>query len=349
MRWPVVTLVALAWGCTLVRKQQGNVEVVLPLQSCIDADNVTLFRQFTWDYVGGKRTVWPYVGSPYPPGSYDVSTWAAVAAQDTIKLNFGGGADKHPRTYFVGYVAIEALDRKEQTMGGHCSSAFPSCGSYCVCYDPSGPIPLANNSVAQILCEHVFEHIPAAELPGLLVEFHRVLRPGGWVRIAVPDYGHPRQIKFMEEGLRLGQPDSTNRRHITFTNYAMMRDLAFASPFGGGIFYEFWDDIGGAVHHVSLPLSFKMGLVKRSSIHNAHHRRSGGRPRPSRSTSVVFDLVKREPSGNTREKLPDTNHMLRYYEHPSFGLGRKRRGAYLRAEQKKRSASMTGIRDGHFA
>ena len=69
------TLVALAWGCTLVRKQQGNVEVVLPLQSCIDADNVTLFRQFTWDYVGGKRTVWPYVGSPYPPGSYDVSTW----------------------------------------------------------------------------------------------------------------------------------------------------------------------------------------------------------------------------------------------------------------------------------
>ena len=66
-------------GCTLVRKRGTRVEVVLPLRSCIEADNVTFFRSFTWDFVGGERAAWPYVGSPYPPGAYDVSTWAAVA------------------------------------------------------------------------------------------------------------------------------------------------------------------------------------------------------------------------------------------------------------------------------
>ena len=78
---------------------------------------MTFFRAFTWDSVGGKRSVWPYIGSPYPPGSYDVSTWAAVAAERPIKLNFGGGTDKHPRTNFAGYVAVEALNREAETMG----------------------------------------------------------------------------------------------------------------------------------------------------------------------------------------------------------------------------------------
>ena len=209
-----------------------------------------------------------------------------------------------------------------------------------MCYDTAGPIPLANDTVAQILCEHVLEHVRATELPSLLAEFHRVLKPGGWARVAVPDYGHPKHAALMEEGLRLGRPDRTNPRHVTFTHYAMLRDLAFASPFGGAVFYEFWDGAKDAARHAALPMSFDQGLVKRSVLHDERHRRSGGRPRPSRATSVVFDLVKRDAAGDSRENIPRADHMLRYYEHPSFKD--KRREAYLRAERKKRSRLAAG-------
>ena len=117
--------------------------------------------------------------SPYPLGSYDVSSWDAVRAMRPIKLNFGGGSDKHPRANYKGYVAVEALDNTVGTMGPHCSQKFPWCGSYCVCYDSGKSLPLLNNTVSQILCEHVLEHVAVADIPGILAEWHRVLRPGG--------------------------------------------------------------------------------------------------------------------------------------------------------------------------
>ena len=193
-----------------------------------------------------------------------MSSWAQVAALSSIRLNFGGGADKHPRTNFDGYVAVEGQNAAG-TMGASCSDAFPWCGAHCVCYDEARPIPLANDTVAHILSEHCFEHIPEAKLPGILDEFHRVLKPGGWARVAVPDYGNPRQAPLMEEGLRLGAPDRTNPRHVTFTNYAMIAKLAYASRFEGAVFYEFHDNLpgrggdAGTPKHVVHALNFDKG------------------------------------------------------------------------------------------
>jgi SAM-dependent methyltransferase len=48
-------------------------------------------------------------------------------------------------------------------------------------------IKLSTNSVAVIYASHVFEHIPRAEGPGVLQEWHRVLKPGGKLYICVPD------------------------------------------------------------------------------------------------------------------------------------------------------------------
>lgn len=50
------------------------------------------------------------------------------------------------------------------------------------------PLPLRDNSTRFIFAEHVLEHMdPRADLPRVLNEFHRVLKPGGVVRIIVPD------------------------------------------------------------------------------------------------------------------------------------------------------------------
>ena len=47
----------------------------------------------------------------------------------------------------------------------------------------------ADASVHEIYASHVLEHLGYAELPVALAGFHRVLRPGGTLRISVPDLG----------------------------------------------------------------------------------------------------------------------------------------------------------------
>ena len=76
-----------------------------------------------------------------------------------IKLNIGAGD-----TVIPGYVAI---DRK---LG---SEAYP--------------LNYPDNSVSEIRCSHLLEHLDFRQVQTALIEWHRVLKPGGRLRIAVPD------------------------------------------------------------------------------------------------------------------------------------------------------------------
>jgi SAM-dependent methyltransferase len=48
-------------------------------------------------------------------------------------------------------------------------------------------LPYPDGSVAAIYSSHTLEHLYLAEARGVLAECARVLRPGGWVRLALPD------------------------------------------------------------------------------------------------------------------------------------------------------------------
>ncbi|MBW7996075.1 MAG: methyltransferase domain-containing protein [Candidatus Glassbacteria bacterium] len=50
-------------------------------------------------------------------------------------------------------------------------------------------LPLASGSVDEIVAEHVMEHVP--DLVRLMEEIHRVLAPGGLLRVEVPYFAHP--------------------------------------------------------------------------------------------------------------------------------------------------------------
>lgn len=52
--------------------------------------------------------------------------------------------------------------------------------------DISKPLPYAADSVDFILIEHCLEHVDAHQGFGFMKEAHRILRPGGTVRICVP-------------------------------------------------------------------------------------------------------------------------------------------------------------------
>src|SRR5262249_10215856 len=51
------------------------------------------------------------------------------------------------------------------------------------------PLPFPDGSVDAIFHEHVLEHFPADHGLLLLEECHRLLRPGGVLRVGVPDAG----------------------------------------------------------------------------------------------------------------------------------------------------------------
>jgi predicted SAM-dependent methyltransferase len=53
--------------------------------------------------------------------------------------------------------------------------------------DATQPFPLPSNSVDVIYSQHMIEHVPYDGGLALLKEAHRVLKPGGLVRIATPD------------------------------------------------------------------------------------------------------------------------------------------------------------------
>ena len=53
--------------------------------------------------------------------------------------------------------------------------------------DATKPFPLSSNCFCFIHAEHMIEHIPVADGVGMLRECHRILRPGGVVRIVTPN------------------------------------------------------------------------------------------------------------------------------------------------------------------
>jgi predicted SAM-dependent methyltransferase len=57
-----------------------------------------------------------------------------------------------------------------------------------VCWDlTSGHLPFADNSFQGVFTEHCFEHIPLAPFKANMKEIYRILKPGGTLRLIMPD------------------------------------------------------------------------------------------------------------------------------------------------------------------
>jgi predicted SAM-dependent methyltransferase len=83
-----------------------------------------------------------------------------------------------------------------------------ACADYV--WDLRRPLPVEPGSVDAIFHEHFLEHLPLEAALGSLRECHRLLAPGGTIRIGVPDFGrHVRsyldQDGFLEQ-IRPGRP-----------------------------------------------------------------------------------------------------------------------------------------------
>jgi predicted SAM-dependent methyltransferase len=81
-------------------------------------------------------------------------------------LDIGCGSNLHPDFINLNYEWLRGID---------------------ICWDVSRGLPLPERSVKGVFTEHCLEHLPLATGDRVLKECYRVLKPGGTLRIVVPD------------------------------------------------------------------------------------------------------------------------------------------------------------------
>jgi len=109
-----------------------------------------------------------------------------------VKLNLGCGTHVVPGWINVDYAAgarllrlpgFRRLNRRLGLFKGDWPSGI-------VLHDLRRPLPWDSGSVDIIYSSHTLEHLSRDEGIRLLAECYRVLRPGGIIRIVVPDLAH---------------------------------------------------------------------------------------------------------------------------------------------------------------
>lgn len=102
-----------------------------------------------------------------------LSTYARLYGQDAVAsrrfVNLGAGSYwSHPA-----WIGVDAVPSGPGDLAHDFSAGMP--------------LPLADSSVKLIYSSHLLEHLTDAEVQALLAEAHRVLEPGGRIRVVVPD------------------------------------------------------------------------------------------------------------------------------------------------------------------
>ena len=100
-------------------------------------------------------------------------------------------------------------------------------------------LPYADSTFQYVFSSHVFEHLPRASLMRLLKELRRVLRPGGTMRVSVPDltimvkgYREEDGDAFVKAIFEIDQANAKNRHHWMYNECSMRATLSGAGFVG---------------------------------------------------------------------------------------------------------------------
>jgi predicted SAM-dependent methyltransferase len=127
-----------------------------------------MLKRFVVQMLGRERA--NRIAAPYHDWKAKQRTQRTLVAlpQSDLRINFGCG----PRT-LAGWINLDSA-RGEKID---------------VVWDLRRGLPFPDGSATAIFGEHVIEHIPRPDAESLLRECHRVLQPGGVLRLSTPDAG----------------------------------------------------------------------------------------------------------------------------------------------------------------
>lgn len=140
------------------------------------------------------------------------------------------------------------------------------------------------NVVDCFFAEHVWEHLSLVEGEIAARNCFKFLRPGGTLRIAVPDGLHPDPGYL--EWVRPGGTGLGASGHRVLFTWPLLRDLLTHSSFTTVVPLEWWDERGR--FHFS-PWGAENGFVRRSCDNDHRNKKT-----PLSYTSLIVDAIKDE-------------------------------------------------------
>ena len=159
-----------------------------------------LYRAGRWQYAD--------TGSPLdlgPLGYFAVSTMRAYLRGERVEsfLDVGGGEGTVGRMVTRGkcQAILDPVIESLQVARGYCSQAVGGDGR---------KLPFADDTFDMVLLNDVLEHIPQRDVPLMLREAYRVLRPGGISIIHTSAFGI-----YMRRWLRPGPPGRIDADDVT--------------------------------------------------------------------------------------------------------------------------------------
>lgn len=211
------------------------------------------------------------------------------------RLNLGASAKHaHPNPHYPGFVAVTVppeffqfrvvnletgavIDNPDALE--HPPDKLPTVAGSVVYHDLRATFPLPDNSVDRVHSEDCFEHLEEEDAVRLLCEVYRVLKPGGTLRVGVPDYRNPKDAFCLDRGF-----DPRNKYHVTLTTKPVLDRWVQRTPFVA-TFYHYWNDAGEFVRKA---IDYSTGWVQRTPDNDARNTAAN----PLHVTSLVVDLVK---------------------------------------------------------
>jgi predicted SAM-dependent methyltransferase len=141
-----------------------------------------------------------------------------------------------------------------------------------------------NRPVDALLCEHVWEHLTESEGRAAAALCFRWLRPGGYLRVAVPDGNYPDpDYQILARVGGPGPKDHPAAGHKTLYDYKTFSDIFTGAGFNVDLL-EYCDNQGRFQYH---QWSVDDGPIYRSLL--LDHRNQGG---VIRSVSLILDAKK---------------------------------------------------------
>lgn len=178
--------------------------------------------------------------------------------------------------------------------------SYKNSDKYHVYQDLTKPIPIPDNVVDAFQSEDVFEHIQVWDLLKITFpEIYRIMKPGGLIRISVPDYrcnvlanrswkddsGIPYFDPTMGGTWDEKKKHLVGRGHVWLPTYEKLKALIDLSPlsFCQAYWLHYYDIEGQAVLN---EIDYSKGYISRTPDHDS---RVGN---PRRPLSIVVDLYK---------------------------------------------------------